>query len=74
MGEWEALQAAVLAEFERVFVEAHAEADHWFLYGSGTRENRGFLPVYERPATPAELALAILTPHLANEPLYRQEN
>lgn len=44
------------------------------IYGDGTGlPPRGLLPWLTEPAepTPAERALAILAPHLRNEPLYR---
>lgn len=53
--------------FQR-FMDAFDE--HW-ITGYGTGDMRGFLPVDHRPPTPAEQAMAILAPHLADQPLYR---
>ncbi|WP_345624522.1 hypothetical protein [Streptomyces ziwulingensis] len=44
--------------------------DDRFIFGYGTGEPLGFLAP-DRPPTPAEKAMAILAPHLADEPLYR---
>ncbi|MET7975736.1 hypothetical protein ABZW44_22375 [Streptomyces mirabilis] len=45
--------------------------DRRWITGHNTGEPRGFLPVDDRPPTPAEKAMAILAPHLADEPLYQ---
>lgn len=46
------------------------EFDSRWITGNGTGEPLGFLAPDRQP-TPAEKAMAILAPHLVDEPLYR---
>lgn len=61
-----AAQEAAREAFEQ-FMDA---LDDRFITGNGTGELLGFLGS-DRPPTPAEKAMAILAPHLVDEPLYR---
>ena len=62
-----AAQDSAREAFER-FMDA---LDDRWITGNGTGEIRGLLAVDDRPPTPAEQAMAILAPYLADEPLYQ---
>ena len=68
-----ALAEAIAAqECARQAIDQFMDAfdDRW-ITGHGTGDMRGFLAIDDQPPTPAEKAMAILAPQLANEPLYR---
>ncbi|MGW3135932.1 hypothetical protein [Streptomyces sp. NPDC001139] len=69
--EFDELQAAFRAYFERALADAYAEAERLWLTGSSTGEARGFLAGTGLTPTPMQRALAILDPHLRACPLYR---
>lgn len=62
---------AAAQQAAREAVEQFMDAlDDRFITGYGTGEPLGFI-ASDRPPTPAEKAMEILAPHLADDPLYR---